>query len=255
MKCIILAAGYATRLYPLTKNMPKPLLKVAGVSILDRIVHKIEPVKEIDEIILVSNHKFFLNFMRWSLSYKGAKKVTVLDDGTTSNENRLGAIKDIEFAVKQQAIHDDVMVLAGDNLFEFELTDFVDFFHEKKTDCITSHIIKNLERIKRTGVAELNQDGKLISFEEKPNEPKSNYAVPPFYIYRQSTIALIKEFLEEGNSGDAPGMYLSWLLKRKSIHAFLFEGDRYDIGTLKSYEEVEDIFQNNITHKGESNTI
>ncbi|MFH5835541.1 nucleotidyltransferase family protein [Proteiniclasticum sp. C24MP] len=241
MKCIILAAGYATRLYPLTENMPKPLLEVAGRSILDRICEKIEKVEEINEIIIVSNHKFIDSFRAWAQRYKG-KKVAVLDDGTTSNENRLGAVRDILVAVDDLEINEDIMVLAGDNLFDFELDDFVSFYKEKKTDCITTHIINDMERIRRTGVAELDENMRLLSFEEKPEQPKSNHAVPPFYIYQKKTLPLISAFIEEGNHGDAPGMLISWLLKKVPVHAFHFQGNRYDIGTLESYKEVQRVF-------------
>jgi len=237
MKCIILAAGYATRLYPLTENIPKPLLEVAGTSILDRIVDKIEKVIEIDEIIIVSNHKFYKQFQEWSTLYSGNKLISIIDDGTTDNEHRLGAIRDITFAIEEKEIDEDLIVLAGDNLFDFEITNFVQFFKIKQTDCITTHIIEDMERIKRTGVAELDHNYKLINFEEKPDEPKSAYAVPPFYIYKKETLSLMEEFIEQGNNGDAPGMFLSWLLERQPIHAFFFNGNRYDIGTIDSYNE------------------
>lgn len=246
MKCIILAAGYATRLYPLTEKMPKPLLEVAGISILDRIVSKVEKIQEIDEIIIVSNDKFFKHFLAWSNDYKGIKQISILNDGTTDNETRLGAIKDVIFAIEEKEIDEDLMVLAGDNLFDFELTEFVKFFADKETDCISTHIIEDMERIKRTGVAELDQNHRVISFEEKPEHPKSSYAVPPFYIYEEETLPLIKEFIEEGNNGDAPGMLLSWLLKRKPIHAYYFSGNRYDVGTLESYGEVQTIFSDKL---------
>jgi len=242
MKCIILAAGYATRLYPLTENIPKPLLEVAGVSILERIVEKIEKVQEIDEIIVVSNHKFYRHFQEWSNHYDGNKLISIIDDGTTDNDNRLGAIMDITYAIEEKEIDEDLMVLAGDNLFDFELTDFVQFFKTKESDCITTHIIEDMERIKRTGVAELDHEYKLISFVEKPDQPKSTYAVPPFYIYKKETLSLIKEFIERGNNGDAPGMFLSWLLERQPIYAFFFDGMRYDIGTLESYKKVNIYF-------------
>lgn len=244
MKCIILAAGYATRLYPITLNTPKPLLEVAGRSILDRIVDKIECVDEIDEIIVVTNDKFFPHFLKWMDTYRGNKQVQVLNDFTTSNETRLGAIKDVLFCIEQASIQDDVMVLAGDNLFDLDLKDFVAFFYQKNTDCITSHIIADRERIKRTGVAMINESHQLMSFEEKPQNPKSHFAVPPFYLYKKGTLSLIKQFIEEGHNGDAPGMLLSWLLTKKDIHVFLFDGNRYDIGTLESYQEVQEIFSN-----------
>ena len=247
MKCIILAAGYATRLYPLTKNMPKPLLEVAGTTILERILQKVEKVEVVDEIYVVSNHKFFPVFKRWLEQYSGKKHIEVLDDQTTSNENRLGAVKDIAFVINEKKIKDDLLVLAGDNLFDFELTEFVEFYKKKNTDCITAHLIEDRERIKRTGVAELDEANKVISFEEKPQVPKSQYGVPPFYIYKKQTLSLIQQFVDEGNIGDAPGMLIQWLLNKNAIHAYLFEGDRYDIGTLESYQAVQALF--NISEK------
>jgi glucose-1-phosphate thymidylyltransferase len=243
MKCIILAAGYATRLYPITKDRPKSLLEVAGISILNRILQKVEKVLEIDEIIIVTNHKFYNQFFKWSKKYCGQKAVSVLDDGTIDNENRLGAIRDIAFCIEKKEIEDDLMVLAGDNLFDFELTDFVDFFKEKDSDCITTHIIEDTDRLQRTGVAEFDRNFKLLSFEEKPKNPKSRYAVPPFYIYKRDTLSLIKKFIDHGNDGDAPGMFICWLLNRRPIYAFFFNGNRYDIGTLDSYQEVQKIFE------------
>ncbi len=243
MKCIILAAGYATRLYPLTKNQPKPLLKVAGKSILDRIVDKIDKVLDIDEIVVITNHKFYNHFKTWKTTYQGDKKVKIVNDGTETNSTRLGAIKDVLFAINELYINDDMMILAGDNLFDFELVDFVRFFKDKKTDVITAHIIDDMERIKRTGVAEINDKQQLISFEEKPKHPKSNYAVPPFYIYKKNTIKLIRRFINQGNNGDAPGMFLRWLLNHNTIHVFQFNGMRYDIGTLESYHVVQSLFK------------
>ncbi len=244
MKCIVLAAGYATRLYPLTKDKPKPLLEVAGRSILDRITDKVDRVNEIDEIVIITNHKFYNHFKDWKKTYRGSKKVSVVNDGTETNKTRLGAIRDVLFAINELYIQDDMMILAGDNLFDFELTDFVDFFSLKKTDVVTAHVINDMERIKRTGVAEIDRNDQLISFEEKPTHPKSNYAVPPFYIYKSDTINLLRRFIDQGMNGDAPGMFLSWLLKQKPISVYRFEGNRYDIGTLDSYKEVQDIFKN-----------
>jgi glucose-1-phosphate thymidylyltransferase len=243
MKCIILAAGYATRLYPLTINKPKPLLEVSGISILDRIIKKVEKVSIVDDIIIITNDKFYTHFLAWKKTYQGPKTVTVLNDHTTSNETRLGAVKDILYVVDSLLITDDLMILAGDNLFDFELTDFELFFRNKNTNVITTHAINDPERLKRTGVAELDSNYKLISFEEKPKEPKSNLAVPPFYIYKKESIPLIKQFIDEGHNGDAPGMLLGWLLKKSDIHAYLFKGNRYDIGTIDSYNEVQKIFK------------
>ncbi|WP_163539003.1 nucleotidyltransferase family protein [Gracilibacillus sp. YIM 98692] len=242
MKCIILAAGYATRLYPLTKNTAKPLLKVADRTILDHIVTKVEKVKAIDEIFIVTNDKFYQSFVDWSEQYQGSKSVSVVNDHTTTNDNRLGAIADIQYVIEESGMTDDVMVLAGDNLFDFELSDFSDFFTKVGADCITVHELNDPEEIKRTGVVEVDDDGVVTSFEEKPAEPKSNLAVPPFYIYQKETLPMIKRYIEEGNNPDAPGHFVPWLIQHKDVYAYLFEGQRYDIGTVESYERVQERF-------------
>lgn len=241
MKCIILAAGYATRLYPLTKDKPKSLLQVGGRTILDRILDNVERVPDINEVIIVSNHKFYCHFSDFANSYQG-KPLNVINDGSTANDNRLGAIKDILIAVETTYTNEDIMVLAGDNLFDFELSSFVDYYKKKGTDCITAHIMTDIELLRRTGVAELNQECQVMSFEEKPKHPKSQFAVPPFYIYRDETIPMIKQFIEEGNNGDAPGMLISWLSKQIIMHAYLFDGNRYDIGTLSNYYEAQNLY-------------
>ncbi|MFA9559299.1 nucleotidyltransferase family protein [Evansella sp. AB-rgal1] len=242
MKCIILAAGYATRLYPLTKNTAKPLLKVAGKSILEHILEKVERVTAVDEVYIVTNEKFFNSFVDWVNEYEYSKNITVINDETTTNDNRLGAIADIQYVIDKAGIDDELMVLAGDNLFDFELTDFVSFYMEMGADSITTHEINEIEEIKRTGVIEVDEDGKVVSFEEKPQHPKSNLAVPPFYIYQKETLPLIKQYIQEGNNPDAPGNFVPWLIQHKNVYAYKFEGQRYDIGTVESYERVQTLF-------------
>src|SRR5690625_2070644 len=149
MKCIILAAGYATRLYPLTKNTAKPLLKVGNKPMIDHILEKVEKVEEIDEIFVVTNDKFYHSFVNWAEDYTVDKVLKVINDHTTTNDNRLGAIADIQYVIKEENIHEDLMVLAGDNLFDFELMDFVDFYKETKADCITTHQLNHMEDLKR----------------------------------------------------------------------------------------------------------
>jgi len=242
MKAIVLAAGYATRLYPLTKNQPKPLLKVAGKSILDHIVEKMERVEAIDEIIIVTNDKFTDHFEQWNKSASYNKQLTIVNDGTTTNDNRLGAIGDIQYVIETQQVTDDLMVLAGDNLFDFELSDFVTYFHKKETDCITAYKEENEEQLKRAGVVDLTDTGEVLSFEEKPSQPKSNYCVPAFYLYKKESLPLCKEYLKEGNNPDAPGHFIPYLITRRNVHAYLFEGKRYDIGTVDSYNKVNQLF-------------
>lgn len=242
MKAIVLAAGYATRLYPLTKDRPKPLLEVAGKTILDYITEKMDRVKEIDEIIIVTNDKFAGHFEEWANEADYSKKLTVVNDGTLTNETRLGAIGDIQYVIEQLGIQDDLMVLAGDNLFEFELTDYVSFYDQMKTSCIATYAEDNIEQLKRNGIAEIDENQKVIGFEEKPAEPKSKYCVPTLYILQESTLPLINQYLEEGNNPDAPGQLIPYFVQHSKVHAYLFEGKRYDIGTVESYEKVQQIF-------------
>ena len=243
MKCIILAAGYATRLYPLTKHTAKPLLKVGDQTILQHILDKVEKVDEIDDIYIVTNDRFYRDFCDWVATYAGDKAIEVINDHTTSNDNRLGAIADIQYVLREKDIQEDIMVLAGDNLFELELTAFVDFYHEKQADCITVHELNDTEEIKRSGVVQVDGSGKVTDFEEKPAAPKSNLAVPPFYMYQKETLPLIDQYLSEGNNPDAPGNFIPWLIQHKDVYAYPFTGIRYDIGTLESYEAVQQLFR------------
>lgn len=243
MKCIILAAGYATRLYPLTKHTAKPLLKVGDQTILQHILDKVERIDKIDDIYIVTNDRFYRDFCDWVETYAGDKAIEVINDHTTTNDNRLGAIADIQYVLREKDIQEDIMVLAGDNLFEFELTAFVDFYHEKQADCITVHELNDTEEIKRSGVVQVDGGGKVTDFEEKPAAPKSNLAVPPFYMYQQETLPLINQYLSEGNNPDAPGNFIPWLIQHKDVYAYTFTGMRYDIGTIESYEAVQQLFK------------
>lgn len=242
MKCVILAAGYATRMYPLTENLPKSLLVVAGKTILEHILAKVEEVPEIDEIILVSNAKFAGQFREYLKKSGQDDRITLIDDGTWDNEHRLGAVADLGLAIERRQIDDDILVLAGDNLFDFSLADFAAFYDVIQFDCITAHLENRQEALMKTGVAELDSKGRVLSFEEKPKEPKSNFAVPPFYIYKKDTLPLIHSYEEEGNNSDAPGQFVGWLVKRKPIYAYRFTGTRRDIGSLDNYREAQKLF-------------
>ncbi|MEM5568744.1 nucleotidyltransferase family protein [Aerococcus viridans] len=245
MKAILLGAGYATRLYPLTKDKAKPLLEVAGKTITDHIVEKIVQVPEVDEIIIVTNNKFAYQFEEWVNQANYDMKFTVVNDGTLSNDTRLGAIGDIQFVIEQENITDDLMILAGDNLFEFSLADFAKFAKEKESDALAMYEEDNLTQLQRSGVAEIDLESKLIkSFEEKPKVPKSNLSVPVFYVLKASSIPLIQAYLNEGYNPDAPGNFIPYLISNKDTYAYVFEGKRYDIGTLESYESVQKIFKN-----------
>ena len=240
MKSIILAAGYATRLYPLTENFPKPLLKVGSKTILDWLIDDADANAGIHDFIVVSNHKFAAHFRDWAETKP--QKITVLDDGTTSNETRLGAVRDIAFALEKTAPEDDILVMAGDNVLDFSLSAFVDYARQKGTSCVMCHEENDLKRQQKTAIITLDAEGRITGYEEKPREPKGNLAVPPFYIYRSEDIRRIPEALADGCGADAPGSFAAWLSRQVPMHAWRMPGKRYDIGDLASYERVGKLF-------------
>ena len=244
MKCIVLAAGYATRLYPLTENFPKPLLKVGPKSILDWLVDDAAPM--VEEFVVVTNHRFYPHFQEWAA--QKPQKITVLDDGTETNETRLGAVKDIQFAVEKLGIREDCAVMAGDNVLDFSIQDFFCFAQQAGTSCVMCHEENRLEALRKTAVIKFDSDHLIISYEEKPQEPKGNHAVPPFYFYLAKDLERIPEALENGCNYDAPGNFAAWLSKHSPMHAYVMPGKRYDIGDMKSYQDVHEIFgeQNNL---------
>lgn len=244
MKCLILAAGYATRLYPLTENFPKPLLKVGEKSILDWLVDDLVENTEIDEFIVISNHKFAQQFDKWKDEKKKVRpyQITVIDDGTMTNENRLGAVRDIQLAVEKRQLTDDLLVMAGDNVLDFSLSHFVSFAKEKKTSCVMCHEENELKKQQKTAIITVDDNNLITSYEEKPMEPKGNLAVPPFYCYRACDIIRIQEALDHGCGYDAPGSFAAWLSKQTPMHAYCMPGKRYDIGDINSYEYVKSVF-------------
>ena len=242
MKCLILAAGYATRLYPLTENFPKPLLEVGGKSILDRLIEDIDANTDIHDFVVISNHRFADIFEKWAKESK--YHISVVDDGTSSNETRLGAVKDILFAVEKEEIDEDVFVMAGDNVLDFSLSGFVSFSLEKGTSCVMCHREEELKKKQKTAIITVDENDKITSYEEKPLEPKGDLAVPPFYIYTREDLRRLNEAIEDGCNTDAPGSFAAWLSEKVPMHAWLMPGKRYDIGDLRSYEEARKLFEN-----------
>ena len=240
MKCLILAAGYATRLYPLTENFPKPLLKVQGKAILDWLIDDIEKSGLIDEYVVISNHKFAEHFKSWA---KERNKITVVDDGTNSNETRLGAVKDIQFAIEKLALDDDMLVIAGDNLLDFSLNEFIEYAKEKNTSCIMRYYEPEEARLHKSGVVTIDDNGKILKMVEKPAEPESHWCCPPFNYYIKEDARLIQKGIDAGCGTDAPGSYIAWLSTQVTVHAMEMPGRRYDIGNLESYRKVEEEYQ------------
>lgn len=241
MKCLILAAGYATRLYPLTENFPKPLLDVGGKPILDWLIDDLDATGEVDGYVVISNHKFAPIFAEWA--EKHSQSITVLDDGTTSNETRLGAVRDIQFAIDTLRLDEDLLVIAGDNLLSFSLGGFLRYAREKGTSCVMRFYEPYLARLRKTGVAQVDEEGRIVAMEEKPAEPKSHWCTPPFYFYRREDVRLVAKGIEAGCGTDAPGSYIAWLSTQTPVHAWEMPGCRYDIGNLESYRAVQKIFE------------
>ena len=236
MKCLILAAGYATRLYPLTENFPKPLLEVGGKTILDWLVDDIDTTGLVDEYVVISNHKYAHHFENWAKTK--AMKVTVVDDGTSSNETRLGAVKDIQFAIEALALDDDMLVIAGDNVLSFSLTHFVRYAREKGTSCIMRYFEAEEKKLQKCGVVQTDEKDRILSMEEKPAQPKSQWCCPPFYYYTREDASLVAKGIEAGCGTDAPGSYIAWLCTQTAVHAMEMPGCRYDVGNLESYERI-----------------
>ncbi|MDH7569127.1 MAG: nucleotidyltransferase family protein [Armatimonadota bacterium] len=236
MNALILAAGYATRLYPLTIDRPKPLLPVGGRPIIDYLLDEVESVPGLREIFVVSNHRFADRFRDWAASGRRTKPVHILDDGSNAPDERLGAIGDIAWAIEATGISGELLVSAADNLFPFRFRDFADFAASKGADCITCHRRPGVERLRRTAIIERAPDGRVVRFEEKPKEPWSDLAVPPVYLYRGETLPLFAQYLAEGNNPDAPGHFVPWLLARRPVYAFLFDAEVIDVGDLQSYQ-------------------
>ncbi len=240
MQAIILCAGYATRLYPITVNFPKPLLTVARKEISTHLIEALEATGKVDKINIITNSKFYPHFKIWAGSCNQC--VNIIDDKTNSEEKRLGAIGDLRFAIESANIDDDIIVLAGDNLVSFNLMKFIKFFEEKQAPIMAAYDIEDKKLIaKKKGCVLMNDKNKIIDFEEKPKEPKSTLACPPFYIYPKSSLKLIKEYLDQGNNPDAPGSFVEWLHKKQDIFVFEIQ-NQYEIGSVESYNQVNNIF-------------
>ncbi len=228
MKALILAAGYATRLSPLTDDFPKGLLPVGGRPIVDWIVDNIRRAR-IDDIRLVTNARFAPLFDDWS------NGVTILDDGTSTNETRLGAIGDIEFA----DLDDDALIVAGDNLFEYELADLVAFWRKRGGSAVAAHDVGSKELAKKYGVIDVDADGRIVDFAEKPEVPASTLVATATYLYTRAHLQLVDTYLAAGNPPDQPGHFVAWLHRREPVYAYRFDGGWYDVGDIGQLLEAD----------------
>ncbi len=226
-------------MYPLTRDRPKGLLPVGGRPVMDYLVRNIEEIPEIDTIYVVTNQRFYDAFAEWHSGQKSPRKIELINDGTLTNETRLGSIRDTHLVITEKNIRDDLMVMGGDNIFDLSFRDFADYFEEKKGSVVAVHRVTETERLRRTGVILMDGHSRLTTFQEKPANPVSELAVPPLYIFRRETLPLVDEYLREGNEADAPGNIIAWLLDRTPVYGYIFRGRCYDIGDIEGYERLK----------------
>lgn len=238
MKALVLAAGYATRLYPLTRDRPKALLEVGGKPMLDRVLERVLPMG-IDETIVVTNAKFTPHFEEWAL---GKEAVRIVNDGTTSNDDRLGAIGDIGFVLERLGIDEELVVVAGDNLFGADVTGLVEYGRKVDAPVIAVHDVGDLDRMHEYNQIEVDSEGRIVFFEEKPSLARTTLSGVALYYYPRHTLPLVKQYLEEGNNPDQPGRLVEWLYPRTAFYTWLLPGEWYDIGSAETLEEADRIF-------------
>ena len=240
MKAVVLAGGYATRLYPLTRDRPKHLLEVGGRPILELLLERL-PLDELDAVYVVTNAKFAGRFREWAESYPA--DVVVIDDGTTTDDDRLGAIGDLQLVVESEGLDDDLIVAAGDSLFTDRLDDFARFGQERDAAAIAVYDVGDLEAMKRLSSIAVDSDSRLVTFEEKPEHPDSTLAGIALYFYPRATLPLIGQYLAEGNNPDQPGRLVGWLYERRPVYAWRVPGQWFDIGTPETLAEAEQLFE------------
>ena len=253
MKIIILAAGYATRLYPLTLNQPKPLLPVAGKPMIEHVLDNLAPIDGIDRVYVVTNAKFAGHFQKWAEAYRASKsnlQFTIVNDGTTNDADKLGAIGDIHYVLNTQNVDDDLMIVAGDNLFGEKLGGFGKFCREKNAPVLALYDVGDLEQIKKYSSISVAADSRITAFEEKPKHPTSTLAGIALYFYPKSTIPLIKQYVAEGNNPDQPGRLVQWLYPRTPVYTWRVPGLWFDIGSKETLQEANIIFGKSSDTKG-----
>lgn len=241
MKALILAAGYGTRLQSAVPDTPKALVTVGKKTILDYLIDQITGISDVDGIYLVTNSKFYNHFKDWQKSRPDVK-IEILDDQTSSNEERLGAIGDLRLLIEHFDIKDDILVCAADTIVQPSLAPFVEAFRSQRGSRVCVRWIEDKEDIKRRGLAVFGADGRITEFVEKPANPTSNWAAMPFYIYPKEVLPRIAEYLDFGGLPDAPGYLIAWLYTRETVFAYNINGQVLDIGTPESLAKARKIY-------------
>lgn len=242
MKCILLCAGYATRLFPLTENFPKALLKIGEKPLLDYILDEVNTIDEIDEIFVITNNRYAKHFDEWAGVKNNTKPIKVINDNTNSNDDRLGAIGDIMYVVDKNNINDDLLIIAGDNLFTYSLKDVLSFYKKKNKTVVCAKELDDINLLRRFAVAKVDENNKIIDLVEKPDSPQSNLAVYATYLYPKEILKYFKQYKDEGNNMDAPGNFPQYLFKKEDVYIYKFDGECYDVGTHETLEEVNKIY-------------
>jgi len=244
MKLIILAAGYATRLYPLTLNQPKPLLPVAGKPMMEHVLDNVADIKYIDQAYIVTNAKFDTHFENWAKGYRHDLhfRFTIVNDGSTDDSNKLGAIGDMHLVFTKFAIEDDVIVIGGDNLFSEDLSAFCDYSKQQNAPVTGVYDVGDLEQIKKYNAIEIDAEDRITFFEEKPKQPKSTLTGIALYYYPKATLPLIHQYIADGNNPDQPGRLVQWLYPRVPFYVWRVPGLWYDVGSIETLEEANRVF-------------
>lgn len=243
MIAVILAAGYGTRMYPLTEQTPKALLPIGSSSILGLLLQKLAPsAMEMKKILLVSNHRFAEPFQQWFSNTRVPAPWAVLDDGSTSDENRLGSVGDMAFALREGKVDEDLLLLGSDNLFEGKLTDFMEFAREKNAITLGAYPLPDLTLASKYGVLEQDPSGKITAFEEKPARPASRLVSTAIYFFPRTALPQVLEYVSSSKTADTLGAFIAWLIARETVYAYRFPGKWFDIGDIASYKHAQETF-------------
>lgn len=244
MKCILLCAGYATRLFPLTENFPKALLEIEeGKPLLDYILDEVNSIEEIDSIYVVTNDRYAKHFENWAENKNNIKPITVFNDHTTNNENRLGGVGDLNYTIENANIEEDIIVIAGDTLFTYKLKDLIEYYKQVNAPVAVTKELDDINLLRRFAVAKCDENNRIIDLVEKPANPESNVGVYATYIYPKEILKDVKKYLEEGNNPDAPGYFLEYVVKNYPTYAYKFDGECYDVGTHESLDQVRKLYK------------
>lgn len=244
MNVVFLCAGYGTRLYPLTKDKPKSLLLIAGEPLLKHLIKRLERIQSLDQIVIVSNARFYEQFKAWQKTAPLKDKISIVNDGTTDNDHRLGAIPDLKLGIQALSKSSDLMVVAGDNLFDLDLSLFASFAESKRPAAsVGVYDVKDRSLASKYGLIKMNSSGKITAFLEKPKDPPTTLASMGIYFFPRETLIYVDRYLETKGNPDAPGFYVSWLIQQIEVYAFRFNGTWFDIGDLNSYDKADEFFK------------